>query len=317
MGETWRMTGKHWSADPVEGAWWEAVTASFQHELAGLRPVGMRVEIGSLGDIALHDLDEREPLSMRRIDQLWSSHRWSRLGASDRPVLLNEDMPYRNLGAPVLHLALGLGPEAAAADSAGEQDTAPVQFEWGTGAISPVSSVSRSSAQVLEARIEAACMELDAAESATEAAAITLSALRRFIEVERGAVLVASGDPGIFDIACIRGVETLNRYRHVAPRDRGLGRFVSATGMAVMVNAPGAPPVFRPAEISTGEATQSVFCIPLVDLKSGLMKGIIELSRPAVRFQHWQLEIGIALGAALSEALVRLGSQSRRSSWAG
>lgn len=318
MGEQWKVVGTDWSSEPARGAWWDALAHTLQHELAGSRPLGLRVEVGALGELVLRDLDGALSLQMRRVDASWSRHRWSQTGGSERPLLLNEDMPYINVGKAPSFSPFTLDPEAeeeqvsAPIEVDVEEETAQVVFEWGTGAVSPASAVGRMTDRAMAMRVEAACVGLHRAQSPEEAADIALEVLRRFISVERGAVMLAGADPDYLEIATLRGVSHVDGGRLRAPAGRGLGAFVASTGIATMVNAPGASASFRPAEIATGDASQALFAVPVLDLRSGMFKGIIELSRPTLRFQHWQLEVGVAVAAALSEALGRIAARGPR-----
>lgn len=318
MGEQWKVVGADWSSEPACGAWWDALALTLQNELAGTRPLGLRVEVGALGELVLRDLDGALSLKMRRVDAGWSSHRWTQTGASERPLLLNENMPYINVGKAPSFSPFTLDPEAeeeqvsAPIEVDVEDETAQVVFEWGTGAVSPASAVGRMADRAMALRVEAACVDLCRAQTREEAADIALEVLRRFISVERGAVMLAGPEPDFFEVATLRGVAHAEEARLRAPAGRGLGAFVSTTGIATMVNAPGTSAIFRPAEIATGDSSQALFAVPVLDLSSGMFKGIIELSRPTLRFQHWQLEVGVAVAAALSEALERIAARGPR-----
>ncbi len=318
MAQTWQVVSDEWRAAEIDGQWWDALSAALSHQLAGWQPLGLRADIGAAGVVVVQDIDDELQLRVQRQDAAWTSHRWQRLAGSDRPQILNEDMPYHNLGDPQLSRPFGADCHEQVSEAlpvSDELETAQLDVSWGGGA--PAFDLVGAAEDALVGRIEVAIGALDAAADSETAARTALDILRRFIAAERGAVLLGESRGGAFSVAATRGIPDGAVPGTGADR-AGLGRFVAGSGIAVMVNAPGATGGLQPVELVTGEAANAVLCVPIIDLQTHSLRGLLELSRPAVRFQPWQLEAAIMVAAALSEALGRaVAGQGARMSWAG
>ncbi len=317
MSAQWELSCDDWSLEPVPGDWWVALESALEERLMGWRPLGLRCVLGAHGVVRVTDLDEELSFRIQRQDQGWQRRSWQDRAIGTGPVIVNEDVQYSFHNSENLSLPSGIrgvdeGQEAWTGDIE-EDATAPVELCWGPQPdIRSATSPSHIAPDALAERLESACGDLANARSETEAAETALAILRRFVDIERGAVLLVSEDSEHYDIAAVRGVPGVDDGRGLAaPRGRGLAPLVARRGFAVQFTGVGGAEGAVPVEVATGDPSHGMMLVPVIDLEQGDLLGLIELSRPTIRLQPWQLEVAIAVGACLGDVLCGLRTARR------